>query len=86
MNQCSCNWPMITSEWGRGRGRGREEEIRRRRRKKVSFYFQRTINCYDLQELLEACLPNDYIKSCASLDVCRQVVCLMDVSGFGIGF
>ena len=29
---------------------------------------------------MEACLPNDYIKSCASLDVCRQVVCLMDVS------
>uniref|UniRef100_A0A336LVQ1 CSON006144 protein n=1 Tax=Culicoides sonorensis TaxID=179676 RepID=A0A336LVQ1_CULSO len=38
----------------------------------------KTINCFDLQELLEACLPNDYIRSCASLDVCRQVVCLMD--------
>ncbi|XP_055692832.1 calpain-C [Lutzomyia longipalpis] len=43
----------------------------------------KTINCYDLQELLEACLPNDYIKSCASLDVCRQVVCLMDKTNRG---
>lgn len=40
----------------------------------------KTINCFDLQELLEACLPNDYIKSCANLQVCRQVVSLMDVS------
>ncbi|KAL7025041.1 hypothetical protein ACKWTF_013312 [Chironomus riparius] len=38
----------------------------------------KTINCFDLQELLEACLPNDYIRSCANLDVCRQIVCLMD--------
>lgn len=38
----------------------------------------RTISCFDLQELLEACLPNDYIRSCANLDVCRQIVCLMD--------
>lgn len=46
------------------------------------FFYQksvcRTINCFDLQELLEACLPNDYIRSCANLDVCRQIVCLMD--------
>lgn len=40
----------------------------------------RTINCFELQELLEACLPNDYIKSCASLDICRQIVSLVDVS------
>lgn len=38
----------------------------------------KTISCFDLQELLEACLPNDYIRSCANLDVCRQIVCLMD--------
>lgn len=41
----------------------------------------KTINCFELQELLDACLPNDYIKSCASLDICRQVVSLVDVSG-----
>ncbi|XP_040169218.1 calpain-C isoform X2 [Anopheles arabiensis] len=44
---------------------------------------QRTLNCFDLQELLEACLPNDYIRSCASIDVCRQVVCLMDKTNRG---
>lgn len=33
-----------------------------------------------MQELLDACLPNDYIKSCASIDICRQVVSLLDVS------
>lgn len=40
----------------------------------------RTINSFELQELLDACLPNDYIKSCASIDICRQVVSLLDVS------
>lgn len=40
----------------------------------------RTVNAFELQELLEACLPNDYIKSCASLEVCRQVILTMDVS------
>jgi len=35
---------------------------------------KRTINCYELQELLHSCLPNDYMKSSASLDVCRRVV------------
>ena len=33
----------------------------------------RTVNAFELHELLDACLPNDYIKSCANLDVCRQV-------------
>lgn len=42
----------------------------------------RTINSFELQELLDACLPNDYIKSCASIDICRQVVSLLDVSKF----
>lgn len=40
----------------------------------------KTINAFELQELLEACLPNDYIKSCANMEVCRQVVMTMDVS------
>lgn len=43
----------------------------------------RTVNAFELQELLEACLPNDYIKSCASMEVCRQVVLTMDSSGSG---
>lgn len=40
----------------------------------------RTVNAFELQELLDACLPNDYIKSCASMDVCRQVILTFDVS------
>ncbi|ODN05130.1 Calpain-C [Orchesella cincta] len=43
----------------------------------------RTISAFELQELLEACLPNDYIKSCATLDVCRQVIIAMDKTGMG---
>lgn len=43
----------------------------------------RTVNAFELQELLDACLPNDYIKSCASLEVCRQVVLTFDNSGTG---
>lgn len=40
----------------------------------------RTVNAFELQELLDACLPNDYIKSCASMEVCRQVVITFEVS------
>ncbi|CAL4082230.1 unnamed protein product [Meganyctiphanes norvegica] len=43
----------------------------------------RTVNSFELHELLEACLPNDYIKSCASLDICRQVVLALDSSSTG---
>ena len=43
----------------------------------------RTVNAFELHELLEACLPNDYIKSCANLDVCRQVILAFDVSALG---
>ncbi|GAB6033052.1 hypothetical protein CHUAL_012668 [Chamberlinius hualienensis] len=43
----------------------------------------KTINAFELQELLEAVLPNDYVKSCASLEVCRQVVLTLDSSGTG---
>ncbi|XP_031347677.1 calpain-C isoform X2 [Photinus pyralis] len=43
----------------------------------------RTVNAFELQELLDACLPNDYIKSCASTEVCRQVVLTFDLSGTG---
>ncbi|XP_060809686.1 calpain-C isoform X2 [Amyelois transitella] len=44
---------------------------------------RRTINAFELQELLDACLPNDYIKSCASLDTCRQIVLSLDETGSG---
>ncbi|KAF2879870.1 hypothetical protein ILUMI_26300 [Ignelater luminosus] len=43
----------------------------------------RTVNAFELQELLDACLPNDYIKSCASMEVCRQVVLTFDTTGTG---
>lgn len=43
----------------------------------------RTVNAFELHELLEACLPNDYIKSCASLDICRQVILALDSSSTG---
>uniref|UniRef100_T1JH14 Calpain catalytic domain-containing protein n=1 Tax=Strigamia maritima TaxID=126957 RepID=T1JH14_STRMM len=43
----------------------------------------KTINMFELQELLEAVLPNDYVKSCASLEVCRQIVLALDSSGSG---
>lgn len=39
----------------------------------------RTVNAFELQELLDACLPNDYIKSCASIEVCRQIVLTFEV-------
>lgn len=50
------------------------------RQKTYPKMYSRTINCFELQEMLEACLPNDYIKGCANLDVCRQVIALQDVS------
>ncbi|XP_076272329.1 calpain C isoform X2 [Rhynchophorus ferrugineus] len=43
----------------------------------------RTVNAFELQELLDACLPNDYIKSCASIEVCRQIVFTFESSGTG---
>ncbi|XP_018327230.1 calpain-C isoform X2 [Agrilus planipennis] len=43
----------------------------------------KTVNAFELQELLEACLPNDYIKSCASIEVCRQAVLTLDATGIG---
>lgn len=43
----------------------------------------RTVNAFELQELLDACLPNDYIKSCACMEVCRQVVLTLDSTGCG---
>ncbi|XP_018497658.1 calpain-C [Galendromus occidentalis] len=41
------------------------------------------VNAFDLQEILETCLPNDYVKSCATMEVCRQVVLAMDNTGLG---
>ncbi|KAJ8736908.1 hypothetical protein PYW07_000179 [Mythimna separata] len=43
----------------------------------------KTIDPFELQELLDACLPNDYIKSCASIDTCRQIVLSLDKKGTG---
>ncbi|XP_023016571.1 calpain C [Leptinotarsa decemlineata] len=43
----------------------------------------RTVNAFELQELLDACLPNDYIKSCASIEVCRQIILTFETSGSG---
>ncbi|XP_060535466.1 calpain-C [Cylas formicarius] len=43
----------------------------------------RTVNAFELQELLDACLPNDYIKSCASIEVCRQIVFTFENSSSG---
>ncbi|XP_028132163.1 calpain-C isoform X2 [Diabrotica virgifera virgifera] len=43
----------------------------------------RTVNAFELQELLDACLPNDYIKSCASIEVCRQIILAFEMSGTG---
>ncbi|XP_043244576.1 calpain-C-like [Amphibalanus amphitrite] len=43
----------------------------------------KTVNAFELQELLEACLPNDYIKSCATIGVCRQIIFAMDTTMFG---
>lgn len=43
----------------------------------------RTVNAFELQELLDACLPNDYIKSCACMEVCRQIVITLDSVGKG---
>ncbi|GBO98758.1 Calpain-C, partial [Eumeta japonica] len=37
----------------------------------------RTVDPFQLQELLDACLPNDYIKSCAQIDTCRHIVLTM---------
>lgn len=38
------------------------------------------MNCFELQELLEASLPNDYVKSCATLEVARLIITAIDVS------
>ncbi|XP_045784098.1 calpain-C isoform X2 [Maniola jurtina] len=43
----------------------------------------KTINAFELQELLERCLPNDYIKSCATMETCRQIVLSMEKDGSG---
>merc|ERR1719273_174396 len=44
---------------------------------------KKTVNAFELADLLEACLPNDYIKSCASIEVCRQIVIAFDNTGMG---
>lgn len=44
----------------------------------------RTVNAFELQELLDACLPNDYIKSCASVEICRQIILTFEVNNITI--
>lgn len=44
---------------------------------------QQSVDAFELQELLEICLPNDYIKSCGSIEVCRLVISALDNKGFG---
>lgn len=41
----------------------------------------KTIDAFDLQELLEKSLPNDYVQSCATIETCRQIVLAMEVPG-----
>ncbi|XP_054711307.1 calpain-C-like [Uloborus diversus] len=43
----------------------------------------KTISAFELLELLETCLPNDYVKSCATLEVCRQIILALDKNGSG---
>ncbi|GBM14828.1 Calpain-C [Araneus ventricosus] len=43
----------------------------------------KTLNAFELQDVLEVCLPNDYVKSCATLEVCRQVILALDTTGNG---
>jgi hypothetical protein len=38
----------------------------------------KTISAHDLHELLDSCLPNDYVKSCANIDVARLVISAAD--------
>lgn len=42
-----------------------------------------TVNAFELQDLLVSSLPNDYVKSCATLEVSRMIITAMDASGFG---
>ncbi|XP_023329732.1 calpain-C [Eurytemora carolleeae] len=46
---------------------------------------RRTVSAFELQELLETCLPNDYIKSMASIDVCRQIVSTLEKDKNSLG-
>ncbi|XP_074601219.1 calpain C isoform X2 [Brevipalpus obovatus] len=41
----------------------------------------KTISAFELQDLLDSCLPNDYVKSCATLGVCRLIIATLDTSG-----
>jgi len=46
---------------------------------------RRTVSAFELQELLETCLPNDYIKSMASIDICRQIVFTLEREKTSLG-
>ncbi|KAI1303575.1 Calpain-C [Halotydeus destructor] len=43
----------------------------------------KSVNAFELQELLEVSLPNDYVKSCATIEVCRQIITSLDATSFG---
>lgn len=38
----------------------------------------KSVTAHDLQELLDSSLPNDYVKSCATTDVCRLIISALD--------
>ncbi|XP_055338337.1 calpain-C-like [Paramacrobiotus metropolitanus] len=44
---------------------------------------RKTISAFDLAELLDAVLPNDYVKSCATSECCREVVLAFNPFGGG---
>ncbi|GAU93428.1 hypothetical protein RvY_05370-2 [Ramazzottius varieornatus] len=44
---------------------------------------RKTINAFDLVDLLDAVLPNDYVKSCATPECCREVVLAFNPFGGG---
>lgn len=42
-----------------------------------------TVNAFELTDLLISSLPNDYVKSCATLDVARMIITAVDTTGLG---
>ncbi|OQV24279.1 Calpain-C [Hypsibius exemplaris] len=44
---------------------------------------RKTISAFDLADLLDAVLPNDYVKSCATSECCREVVLAFNPFGGG---
>ncbi|XP_068618714.1 calpain-C-like [Battus philenor] len=38
----------------------------------------KTVGLFELQEILWNCLPNDYVKGCASMSTCREIMLTME--------